>query len=49
MKTLTPLLAQLASAAVIWDGRFNDFSSSTDLNKWSWVSHFLVTIIAKAK
>ncbi|KAK7952612.1 uncharacterized protein PG986_008340 [Apiospora aurea] len=36
MKTLTPLLAQLASAAVIWDGRFNDFSTSADLNKWSW-------------
>ncbi|KAK8019258.1 hypothetical protein PG990_004396 [Apiospora arundinis] len=36
MKAFTPLLAQLASAAVIWDGRFNDFSSSADLNKWSW-------------
>ncbi|KAI1877886.1 uncharacterized protein JN550_000068 [Neoarthrinium moseri] len=30
------LLAPLAHAAVIWDGRFNDFSSAADLNKWSW-------------
>jgi hypothetical protein len=30
------LAAHLASAAVIWDGRFNDFTSSADLNKWSW-------------
>lgn len=30
------LSATLANAAVIWDGRFNDFSSATDLNKWSW-------------
>ncbi|ORY69976.1 uncharacterized protein BCR38DRAFT_96685 [Pseudomassariella vexata] len=35
MKT-TLLFAQVASAAVIWDGRFNDFSSSADLDKWSW-------------
>ncbi|KAI1425988.1 hypothetical protein F5Y12DRAFT_315856 [Xylaria sp. FL1777] len=31
-------LAQLAKAAVIWDGRFNDFTSSADLNKWSWAN-----------
>lgn len=31
MKT-TPLFASLAGAAVIWDGRFNDFSTSADLN-----------------
>jgi hypothetical protein len=36
MKSTLLLLAKLASAAVIWDGRFNDFSTSADLNKWSW-------------
>ncbi|GAP89226.2 putative carbohydrate-binding module family 1 protein [Rosellinia necatrix] len=30
------LLVRLASAAIIWDGRFNEFTSSADLNKWSW-------------
>jgi hypothetical protein len=25
-----------ASSAILWDGRFNDMSSSTDLNNWSW-------------
>ncbi|KAI0128484.1 hypothetical protein BJ170DRAFT_693332 [Xylariales sp. AK1849] len=32
----TLLLAPLASAAVIWDGRFNDLTTSADLNNWSW-------------
>ena len=41
MKTaslLTVLLASLpfTNAALIWDGRFNDFASASDLNKWSW-------------
>ena len=35
-KALIASLAALGNAAVIWDGRFNDFSSSSDLNKWSW-------------
>lgn len=30
------LFTSLTSAAVLWDGRFNDFTSSADLNKWSW-------------
>jgi len=33
------LLATIGSAAagtVLWDGRFNDMTSSTDLNNWSW-------------
>lgn len=31
--------SQLAACGtVLWDGRFNDMSSSTDLNKWSWAS-----------
>ncbi|RPA82119.1 hypothetical protein BJ508DRAFT_208465 [Ascobolus immersus RN42] len=34
---ITVALAGLASAGtVVWDGRFNEFSSSTDLEKWSW-------------
>jgi hypothetical protein len=33
---ILPALLKLAAAAVLWDGRFNDLSSSTDLNKWSW-------------
>lgn len=39
MKVTTILLSALAGfgqAAVIWDGRFNDFTSAADLNKWSW-------------
>ncbi|KAK8097558.1 uncharacterized protein PG998_013044 [Apiospora kogelbergensis] len=42
MTVPTLLVAFLASAAsagtVLWDGRFNDLSSATDLNKWSWGS-----------
>lgn len=39
MKTFA-LLSSLAaaSATVLWDGRFNDMTSSSDLNKWSWSS-----------
>ncbi|KAH7350809.1 hypothetical protein BKA65DRAFT_426159 [Rhexocercosporidium sp. MPI-PUGE-AT-0058] len=29
-------LVGTASSAIIWDGRFNTFTSSTDLNNWSW-------------
>ncbi|KAI1771271.1 hypothetical protein F4818DRAFT_445294 [Hypoxylon cercidicola] len=36
--TLISALAMVASAAVLWDGRFNDMSASTDLNKWSWAN-----------
>lgn len=25
-----------AAGTILWDGRFNDLNSSTDLNKWSW-------------
>ncbi|KAI1085825.1 hypothetical protein F5B20DRAFT_20586 [Whalleya microplaca] len=34
--TLLTTLAHIASAAVIWDGRFNDLGTAEDLNKWSW-------------
>jgi len=30
------LSASLASATVLWDGRFNNYSTATDFNKWSW-------------
>ncbi|KAF3932374.1 hypothetical protein ABW19_dt0202178 [Dactylella cylindrospora] len=33
---LVQALAGSALAAVLWDGRFNEFTSSTDLNNWSW-------------
>jgi len=40
MKTslLSTLLsaASAANGAVLWDGRFNDFTSSKDLGSWSW-------------
>ncbi|KAI9048590.1 hypothetical protein LZ554_007423 [Drepanopeziza brunnea f. sp. 'monogermtubi'] len=29
-------LVGVASSSIIWDGRFNTFASSTDLNNWSW-------------
>jgi hypothetical protein len=29
-------LAASVEGAVIWDGRFNDFASSKDLDTWSW-------------
>lgn len=27
-----------ASAALLWDGRFNDLESAADLNEWSWAN-----------
>ncbi len=35
---LSGLLANALTVAgvVLWDGRFNEFTSSTDLNNWSW-------------
>lgn len=43
MKTSTLLAAAFCGVAavegaVLWDGRFNDFTSSADLNKWSWAN-----------
>lgn len=31
-------LARLATAAVIWDGRFNDLATAEGLNDWSWAN-----------
>lgn len=39
MKLLTfaiTLLAGVNAGTVLWDGRFNDLNSSSDLNDWSW-------------
>ncbi|KAH7155466.1 hypothetical protein B0J13DRAFT_226830 [Dactylonectria estremocensis] len=38
MKTFAAFasLAGLAAADLLWDGRFNDLESSTDLGSWSW-------------
>ncbi|KAH6849831.1 hypothetical protein B0I37DRAFT_390294 [Chaetomium sp. MPI-CAGE-AT-0009] len=40
MKAVSILAALAASAngAVLWDGRFNEFTSSKDLNAWSWAN-----------
>ena len=29
-------LAGSVSSTILWDGRFNDMTSSLDLNNWSW-------------
>jgi hypothetical protein len=36
---LAGLISQIAAASagtILWDGRFNDLSASSDLNNWSW-------------
>ena len=38
---LSAIAAQALSVSagtILWDGRFNDLTSSADLNKWSWGS-----------
>ncbi|KXH67428.1 hypothetical protein CSAL01_02550 [Colletotrichum salicis] len=32
------LLATRAQCEILWDGRFNDMTAATDLDKWSWSS-----------
>ena len=34
--TLAATLLSAVSAEILWDGRFNDLTSSADLEKWSW-------------
>ena len=31
-------LVGLSNAALLWDGRFNDLTSATDLDMWSWAT-----------
>ncbi|KAK3370896.1 hypothetical protein B0T24DRAFT_627344 [Lasiosphaeria ovina] len=33
---LTAHVTAVSAGTVLWDGRFNDFTASTDLEKWSW-------------
>jgi hypothetical protein len=32
------LVGSAMAGAILWDGRFNDFTSSTDFNNWSWTN-----------
>jgi hypothetical protein len=39
MKSIIPLLSLLPPAAlgaILWDGRLNDMTAASDLEKWSW-------------
>ncbi|KAK3293641.1 carbohydrate-binding module family 1 protein [Chaetomium fimeti] len=36
LSSLVANALSVSAGTVIWDGRFNDLSSSTDLNNWSW-------------
>lgn len=36
MKTTCFLFAASTSASLLWDGRFNDLASASDLENWSW-------------
>lgn len=39
LATASTLLLGLSQAGtIIWDGRFNDYTTATDLDKWSWAS-----------
>ncbi|KAK0634403.1 hypothetical protein B0T17DRAFT_485864 [Bombardia bombarda] len=33
---LAAQILSVSAGTVLWDGRFNEFSASTDLNNWSW-------------
>lgn len=35
---LTALISAVSAGTIIWDGRFNEMSSSSDLEKWSWAN-----------
>ena len=32
------MVSSALAGTILWDGRFNDLSSSTDLNNWSWAN-----------
>jgi hypothetical protein len=34
--TFSSLVGVVSAGTVLWDGRFNDLTSSADLNNWSW-------------
>lgn len=35
---LSALVSAVSAGTIIWDGRFNEMSSSADLEKWSWAN-----------
>jgi hypothetical protein len=35
-KALALLAGSEAAATILWDGRFNDYSSADDIAQWSW-------------
>lgn len=35
---LSALVSAVSAGTILWDGRFNDMTSSADLNKWSWAN-----------
>ena len=35
---LSALISAVSAGTIIWDGRFNEMSSSSDLEKWSWAN-----------
>jgi hypothetical protein len=36
LASLSAQLLSVSAGTILWDGRFNDLSSSSDLNNWSW-------------
>lgn len=36
--TAATLAGSVTAGTVLWDGRFNEFNSSVDLNNWSWAN-----------
>ncbi|KAF7454969.1 hypothetical protein A1F99_022270 [Pyrenophora tritici-repentis] len=32
------LISAVSAGTILWDGRFNDMTSSADLDKWSWAN-----------
>jgi len=36
LATITAFAASVRAGTILWDGRFNSFTASTDLNAWSW-------------
>jgi hypothetical protein len=38
LSALVANVLSVSAGTILWDGRFNDLTSSTDLNKWSWAN-----------
>ncbi|KAJ4346947.1 uncharacterized protein N0V89_010880 [Didymosphaeria variabile] len=35
---VSAFVSAVSAGTILWDGRFNEFTSSADLNKWSWAN-----------